>query len=419
MYRRPGLVCRDHLLTVPLDHSAPTGAQIQVFAREVVSSQREHDDLPWLLYLQGGPGNKANRPVPTSPWLRRALTEYRVLLLDQRGTGRSTPATRQTLAGMSPVEQAGYLGHFRADSIVRDAELLRRHLLGEDGRWTVLGQSFGGFCATTYLSLAPEALDGVVLTGGLPPLHADAEQVYRALYPRVLAKNKLYFRRYPGDEELADRVVRHLRRNEVVLPDGARLSVERFLSLGIDFGAAARFDGLHYLLEEAFLGEELSETFVQAVVAATSFATRPLYAVLHEATYCQGGASRWAADRVRAEFAEFDAEAGQVRFTGEMIYPWMFEQDPALVPLRAAADLLAERADWPHLYDPDRLARNEVPVVAALYHEDMYVDRDFSLETAEAIRGTRTWVTNEYEHDGLAANGAVLDRLLSLLHGHA
>lgn len=42
---------------------------------------------------------------------------------------------------------------------MRDAELLRRLLLPPEGalsKWTLLGQSFGGFCCVTYLSFAPE-----------------------------------------------------------------------------------------------------------------------------------------------------------------------------------------------------------------------------------------------------------------------
>lgn len=154
--RLPGIVTTDHVFRLPLDHTAPQGEQIEVYAREVVAARREKDDLPWLLFLQGGPGGKAGRPLGRDGWLERALDDYRVLLLDQRGTGRSTPATRQTLArrGGAP-EQADYLAYFRADSIVRDAELIRRRLLGDDRRWSVLGQSFGGFCLLTYLSIAP------------------------------------------------------------------------------------------------------------------------------------------------------------------------------------------------------------------------------------------------------------------------
>src|SRR5215213_5234603 len=100
-------------------------------------------------------------------WLKRALDDYRILLLDQRGTGRSAPVGRD-IPGATPAERAEYLTHFRADSIVRDAEWIRRELDVE--RWSVLGQSFGGFCVVTYLSLAPEGLREAFITGGLPPV---------------------------------------------------------------------------------------------------------------------------------------------------------------------------------------------------------------------------------------------------------
>jgi pimeloyl-ACP methyl ester carboxylesterase len=64
------------------------------------------------------------------------------VLLDQRGTGRSTPASRHTMARFGTAQaQARYLAQFRADSIVRDAELVRRELTGGQ-TWSVLGQNF-------------------------------------------------------------------------------------------------------------------------------------------------------------------------------------------------------------------------------------------------------------------------------------
>ena len=422
-YRRPGVVCVDHVVDVPLDHDRPDSSRIEVFAREVVAADKERADLPYLLFLQGGPGGKAERPAPPSGWLTRALRDFRVVLLDQRGTGRSTPANRQSLAGLSPADQEGYLAHFRADSIVRDAELVRTQLIG-DRPWTVLGQSFGGFCCLTYLSRSPEGLAGALINGGLASLTATADDVYRAAYPRVLAKNRQYFERYPGDAEIARRVADHLEAHDVRMPTGERLSFRRFQTMGITFGGAGKFDSLHYLLEEAFTagpdGPALSDTFLRGVDATVSFAERPLYAALHEPIYAQGAASGWAAERIRAEFPQFDASpTGPLLFTGEMIYPWQFDEDPALAPLREAADLLANRDDWPALYDVDRLADNNVPVVAAVYADDMYVDRDHSLQTAAAVRGLRTWVTNEFEHDGLRQGSAVLDRLIAMLNGMA
>ncbi|MFJ6348457.1 MULTISPECIES: alpha/beta fold hydrolase [unclassified Streptomyces] len=428
-FRQPGLVLTDHRFSVPLDHDAPDGERIEIHGREVVASDRaDRTGLPWLLYLEGGPGFGARRFIGPQAWLGRAVREFRVLLLDQRGTGASTPANRQTLPLRgTPREQADYLAHFRADSIVKDCELIRRQLTG-GAPWTVLGQSFGGFCATHYLGAAPEGLETVLITGGLPSLTATADEVYRAAFPRVRRKNEAHYARYPGDVERARRIAAHLAAHEVALPGGGALTPEAFQSLGILLGGGDGTHQLHLLLEDAFVptpaGPALSDAFLEGVQAHLSFAGHPLYALLHEAIYAQGqGPTDWAAERVRAGLPEFDAAgtlAGDapLLFTGETIHPWHFATDPALRPLRETAELLAARTDWAPLYDPARLAVNEVPVAAAVYHDDMYVDTAHSLGTARAVRGLRTWVTDEFEHDGVRAGGPrVLDRLLALARG--
>jgi len=422
-YRQPGTVLTDRFFTVPLDHARPDGEQIEVFGREVVAAGAAGRRLPWLLFLQGGPGFGAQRPIGRDLWLDRALRDFRVLLLDQRGTGRSTPATRQTLARFPTARaQADYLAHFRADSIVADAELVRRQVTGGD-TWAVLGQSFGGFCTVSYLSAAPEGVSEAFITGGLPGLAATADEVYRATYRQVAAKNQAHYERYPMDAERARLVARSLADSPATLPGGGLLTVERFQSLGQLLGSASGSHTLHYLLEDAFAGDELTDDFLHRVQSLLSYASAPLYAVLHEACYGQGGATRWSAQRIRAEFPAFDpaaALAGDERllFTGEMVYPWVFSLDPALTPLTECAQVLAAREPWPDLYDPARLRRNEVPVAAALYVNDMYVPLELSQPTAAAIGGLRSWVTSEYEHDGLrVSDGAVLDRLISLARG--
>jgi pimeloyl-ACP methyl ester carboxylesterase len=417
--RLPGLLLTEHELDVPLDHADPGSPTITVFAREAVAPRKRDQDLPWLLYLQGGPGSRSPRPTGRSGWLGRALQEYRVLLLDQRGTGRSTPATRQTLAALgTPEDQAAYLGHFRADSIVRDAELLRRQVAG-DRPWSVLGQSYGGFCALTYLSLAPEGLREVVITGGLPRLEGGPDDVYRATFERVRDRSRRYLERYPADADRWTAVADRLATGDVRLPSGDAFPVERLQYLGINFGMSDGFEKVHYLLETAFAGGELSDEFLAAVEHETSFVENPVYALLHESIYCQPGtgASRWSAQRVRNSLPEFAPTARPLLPTGEMIFPWMFEADRMLSPLREAADLIAERTDWSPLYDRDRLAANKVPVAAAIYHDDMYVEYAYSLETAKHIGNLRWWVTSEYSHDGLRSDARVLDRLLAMVSG--
>ncbi len=363
----------DHAFAVPLDHDDPGGERIKVFAREVVAAGKTGADLPWLLFLQGGPGFGGPRLSGRASWVDTALDSYRVLLLDQRGTGRSAPVTRHSLAARgSAGDQARYLSLFRADAIVADAELIRRELGGAP--WSVLGQSFGGFCTVTYLSKAPEGLAEAVITGGLPGLLATADDVYRRTYPRVRAKTLAHYARYPGDVEQARRIARHLAGTQVLLPDGAPLTVAAFQSLGGMLGYSTGSDDLHYLLEGAFDGDRIGDAFLHDVYGRLSFATGPLYAALHEACYAQRAATLWSAQRIRAEFGEFDPGpalegAEPLLFTGEMIYPWMFGQDPVLRPFQAAADLVAGLQDWPPLYDPARLAANEVPVAAAIYFE--------------------------------------------------
>src|SRR3954466_9032133 len=113
-FRVPGLVLTEHEIEVPLDHAAPDGERITVFAREIAAVDGE--DRPPLAYFQGGPGYEGTRP-PRASWLRGARKAFRVISLDQRGTARSTPVGLDATADR--------LKHFRADAIVRDAELLR------------------------------------------------------------------------------------------------------------------------------------------------------------------------------------------------------------------------------------------------------------------------------------------------------
>ena len=405
----PGLVVVEHEFSVPLDHAAPGAEQITVFAREVCDPDGR--DRPFLLFLQGGPGSESPRPTgnPTGPgWLARALKEFRVLLLDQRGTGRSTPVGG--LGRMEPAEQARYLTHFRADSIVRDCEVIRGELGSEP--WSILGQSFGGLCAVTYLSVAPEGLREAFITGGVPPLGPGRlDEIYRATFARTLDRSRRYYERYPGDRERVLDLHQRLRGQDVRLPGGDRLTSARLRWLGDMLGMSDGAEQLHYLLEL----DPDSRAFRIDVEAAMPFARNPLYAILQEACWADGGATGWSAQRV---LPDVYAEQPEL-FTGEHVFPWLFDDVAALAPLRDAAHILAAH-EWPRLYDPERLAVSEVPVAAAVYASDMYVERAFAEETAERVRGLRLWITSEYEHNALRVDGGrVLGRLIDMTRGRA
>ncbi|TKB47357.1 alpha/beta hydrolase [Ferrimonas sediminicola] len=417
--RLAGAKTAEHWFSLPLDYSDPDGPAIKVFAREVWAADKMRESLPMLVFFQGGPGFGALRPLGRSGWLDRALEEFRVLLLDQRGTGRSSPIHAGALAPLSPDRQFHYLCQHRADNIVRDAEAIRRQLLGERP-WSILGQSFGGFCVLRYLSAAHRGLKEAYITGGIPSLVRSADEVYRATFLRVAQKNQAFFSRFPGAQALADRIAAHLSANEVRLPDGARLTVERFQLLGIHLGMEEGPEALYYLMEQALLpgpsGETLNPLFLHGVMQMLDYDTNPIFSLLHEPIYNQGRASRWAAHRIRQEYPEFGYRPDRpLKFTGEMIFPWMFDQFEGLKPMASLARRLAEHEAWPPLYDLGQLASNPVPTAAAVYTGDMFVEQAYSEETIEQVANLTAWRTSEYEHNGIRMDGyRILDRLIDL-----
>ncbi len=395
-----------HVLEVPVDHDRPDGPTLSLFAREVVEPGGEQ--RPWLVFLQGGPGGESPRPNPVDgpAWLRRAVRDYRVLLLDQRGTGLSTPVGRfDQVPGDDVAAKADYLTHFRADAIVRDCELLREHLGVE--RWSLLGQSFGGFTSLTYLSRAAERLQTVYLTGGLAPVGVPTDDVYATTYGTMQERSESFYRRFPGDRDRFRAALDRARSGELRLPDGDELTPGLLRSIGGVLGRDGGDHQLHHLLER----DPTSTGFVHDLAPLIPFHGRnPIYSLLHESSCSDGYPTRWSAHRVRPTTYDED----ETLLTGEHLAPWFFDQRSALRPYAELADALAEHP-WPRLYDEDALRRADVPVAAAVYHDDPFVDRALSLRTASLLPRVHPWITNEYQHSALRTSGErVLDRLVTL-----
>lgn len=406
--RVPGLTLTNLTLTVPLDHAKPAGETIDVFARVVTREGGE--TLPFLVFLQGGPGFEAPRPTlapANPPWLARALDEYRVVMLDQRGTGRSTPFGPASLDPADPVRTADHVTHLRADEIVRDCEAVREALGAPT--WTVLGQSFGGFTALHYLSTHPESLAGVLITGGLSAVQHPVDDIYAATWQVMIERSEEHYRRFPADRDRMHALSRRAAEGRLTLPHGDAVTPDRLRTVGHRLGMHGGHEQLHYLLEL----DPDSPAFAHDLAATLPFDGRnPLYAVFHESSYADGVRTRWSADRTMPDRVREDATL----LGGEHLHRGLFAEASDLAPYAEVADLLAEH-DWPQLYFPDRLAAADVPVAASVYARDPYVPLEFSLETASLLPDCRTWVTSEYEHNGLRMGTDVLDHLLGLLHG--
>jgi hypothetical protein len=248
----------------------------------------------------------------------------RVVLMDQRGTGRSSPINKQRLQKLFPdlfsldnvadgdgspamqlarakfdktlVEATDYLAKFRADSIVRDGEWIKEILISSNANsqeqnpcprpWgAALGQSFGGFCIMTYLSSITHPPKICLFTGGIAPMNTPAREVYDRLWLRVRERNLRYYEQYPGDVAVVKRIVRKLMEDEIRMPSGGILTARRFLQLGLALGGTpgVSFAMLHSLVNSAFIDEgdeDLSMSFVKQV--ETSFCMKVFMQMVQE-----------------------------------------------------------------------------------------------------------------------------------------
>ena len=316
-----------------------------------------------VVYLQGGPGFGAPAPIVSlgltakSSWAGKALDKHykRVVLMDQRGTGRSTPITKQTLEMQFPdlflmdqgdfessqittaeqlVEALGanqkeaatrvqtavtqvtnYVAQFRADNIVQDAEEVRDTLLLPDldrdvndlsaRQWgCALGQSFGGFCMMTYLSQVQDPPQICLLTGGIAPMCTHVDSVYDSLWNRVQKRCMAYYDMYPEDVALVKLLVRKLQQAPAPLPAGGTLTARRLLQLGLGLGGGpAAFASIHALLESALVPNgnsgddndadayDWSRAFLKRIESDQNFDDHPIYFWLHESIYANAGES--------------------------------------------------------------------------------------------------------------------------------
>ncbi|KAJ3504026.1 hypothetical protein NLJ89_g8156 [Agrocybe chaxingu] len=428
---KDGLKVIERFFTVPLDYSKPEGEKIRVFARSVIPKAKaktaeEEAKLPYVVYLQGGPGFEIG--LMGNSGYTKELHEkgYQTLWVDQRGTGLSTSLTPDTLPNhvKTDKEIAQYLKHFRADNIVRDCEFIRNELLGhkespEDRKWSLMGQSFGGFCIITYLSFSSAGLKEVFIT------------------ERVIKRNEVYYKKYPQDVKRVcirasssapklltqshfkvRNILAFLESHTVTLPNGGRLSPTRFQQLGLEFGMHGGIDRIHQIVFRAAsdldLIKKISYKTLQTIQQLQGLDGNPLKAPNWSAsrTVQKHNCFSWSHIKVQDD-------STAVYFVGEMIFPETFDDYANLRPWKGAAEILAEDDSWGPLYDLDQLARNDVKVSAVTYFNDMYVDFDFAQQTASVIKNTEQYITNQLVHDGIREDPADIMKTLFRLSERA
>jgi pimeloyl-ACP methyl ester carboxylesterase len=173
----------------PLDLASPQGLQIDVHYAVLPALARTRKLDP-VLFFAGGPGQSAmDLAGPVGRMLQRLLNRRDVVLVDQRGTGRSAPlqcdeapVTTPLSEGSDPARMEarlrsclarlqqlprGQLGHYATWVAVQDAEAVRVALGAR--RVNLVGVSYGTRVALDYMRQFPQAVRRVVLDGVAPP----------------------------------------------------------------------------------------------------------------------------------------------------------------------------------------------------------------------------------------------------------
>ena len=348
--------------------------------------------------------------------------------MDQRGTGLSTTITAETLISRGGRQtQADYLKQFRADNIVRDAEAIRKVLTKDypktDKKWSVLGQSFGGFCSIHYLSFYPESLREVFVTGGMAPMVRQPDVLYAKLLQKAVEMNRVYYAKFPEDIARVHQIVRYVSVNPIKTTDGGLLTPYRIQNLGMLLLSLDGWETLHNLFLRAYIdlstkGEILRPT-IMAIEQQVPFDNAILYAIIHEACYLSGSASNWSAERALTANRSFDISQTPIdqpiMLTAEIITHKTFAAYESLRKILPAAEIIASYYKWPELYDESQLAKNTVPVYASIYVDDLAVDFEMAVQRAKSIGNCKTYITNQSWHGGLREHSdEVLGALFAL-----
>jgi pimeloyl-ACP methyl ester carboxylesterase len=193
----PGFTCST--LTVPLDRSGRVAGtlQLNVAAADGAAAKRGV-----LLFLTGGPGQPGVPAVARiAQRLSPLLSAYRLVMVDQRGTGGTAvqcPQLQQQV-GTSDIavptaaavrDCAARLGSARGlystRDTVADLDALRR-ALGVSS-WTLDGVSYGTFVAERYALAHPRNVRALVLDSVLPHVDPQADDAFYLTGLRATAR---------------------------------------------------------------------------------------------------------------------------------------------------------------------------------------------------------------------------------------
>lgn len=221
-------------LTVPEDHSNPAGAQIRL-AVVVLVAKSPGAGLP-VFFLTGGPGGSSTEDAPYFDVFAALQKKHDVILIDQRGTGYSSPFLGIEAGSTYGQAKDGFLkdgidlsAYNTTQNAADIADL--RVALGYP-QIILFGNSYGTFLAQEVMRSHPAGIAAAVLDGILPPrntfipdFNADTLHGLKALF-RDVRRNGPARRAFPNLERTYFDLLRKLKRGSIVLSRGFRVTLD-------------------------------------------------------------------------------------------------------------------------------------------------------------------------------------------------
>lgn len=325
-------------LEVPEDRAKPDGRKVKLFVAILPANTRSPKPDP-LFILAGGPGQAASQLAPFASQLNAIRRTRDIVLVDQRGTGKSSPLECLAFESnrLDPFEtdplprarlcanQLGVNGvdaaQYTTTAWIADLEAVR-NALGYP-RLNLWGGSYGSRAALEYLRRHPERVRSVVLDGVVPPSMIVSLDVWRtrdAAFTDVVAacrKSAACVAAHPDPAATLEAIANDLGPDgkTVVLPDprtGGPMSVR--VSVDLVLGA---LQPLTYVPELSSLIPELLERarrgdygpLMATVDLVTGNLAEQMNAALHYSVTCAEDVPRIGADDRTKALAGVRAES--------------------------------------------------------------------------------------------------------------
>ena len=152
-----------------------------------------------MVFFNGGPASDSHGSSDLIEGLPQGQ-KLSFIYIDQRGTGCSDAFPQEP----ANVENVQRLIHYTSTEIAKDSEVIRNKILGENSKWKIFGQSYGGQIVHRYSMIAPQSIKAAYAHG--LSLMTDQNEWLKLRIKSQKRVSEIYFSTYPNDRQILEKI---------------------------------------------------------------------------------------------------------------------------------------------------------------------------------------------------------------------